>query len=144
VTAMFFRPSAGFAESFEAKVPLATAKASDARPVPVTLASGRQVNLWLVTVPLDPGRLSVFADMDVVEVELTKKVHQFRSYPDPFIYGWHQGGPASAVHVYGLTLGRVPVGFTFTPDQFGHVWTAPAVPGYTAALTNQTDADLQG
>src|SRR6202011_4868936 len=108
-------------ESFEATVPLATAQSSSAHPVPVTLANGKKVNLWLVKVPLDPGRLSAFADMDIVEVELTKKVHLFRSYPDPFIYGWHQAGPASAVQVYALTLGEVPVGFDFSPDKFGHV-----------------------
>jgi hypothetical protein len=144
VTAMFFRPGAGFAESFEAAVPLAPAASTGVTPFPVTLATGKQVNLWLVKIPLDPGRLSAFADMDIVEVELTKKIHQFRSYPDPFIYGWHQGGPASAVHVYGLTLGEVPVGFDFAPDRFGHVWTAPAVPSYTATLANHTDAEQKG
>jgi hypothetical protein len=110
----------------------------------VTLADGRRVNLWLVRVPLDPGRLSSFADMDVVEVELTKKVRQFRSYPDPFLYGWHQAGRPSAVHVYGVTLGEAPVGFDLSPDRFGHVWTAPDVPSYTATLANRTGADQAG
>jgi hypothetical protein len=141
VSAMFFRPGAGFAKSFEATVPLATAKASEAKPLPVTLSNGQQANLWLVKIPLDPGRLSAFADMDLVEVELTKKVHQFRSYPDPFIYGWHQGGPPSGVHIYAATLGETSVGFTFTPDKFGHVWTGPEIPSYTATLTNRTDAN---
>jgi hypothetical protein len=144
VSAMFYRPNAGFAETFEAQVPLATAKAAAGPAWPVTLSDGRKVNLWLVKVPLDPGRLSAFADMDIIEVELTKKVHQFRSYPDPFIYGWHQGGLPSAVHVYGLTLGTCPVAFDFSPDKFGHVWTAPEVPAYTAALTNRTDTEQVG
>ena len=87
VSAMFYRPSAGFAETFEGTVPAATADGQPAARVPVTLANGKQVSLWLVKIPLDPGRLSAFADMDVVEVELTKKVHQFRSYPDPIMYG---------------------------------------------------------
>jgi hypothetical protein len=137
ISAMFFRPAAGFAETFSASVPLATAKSTTAQPLPVTLANGMQANLWLVKIPLDLGRLSAFADMDVIEVELTKQVHQFRSYPDPFIYGWHQGGRPSAVHVYGLTLGKAPARFDFTPDKFGHVWTAPEVPGYTATITHQ-------
>jgi hypothetical protein len=145
VTAMFYRPGAGFAESFPAAVPLATATGKTAaKPLPVTLANGKKVNLWLVTIPLDPGRLSAFADMDVIEVELTKRVRQFRSYPDPFIYGWHQGGRPSAVHVFGLTLGEVPVGFDWSPDKFGHVWTAPAVPAYTATLTNRSAAPQKG
>jgi hypothetical protein len=144
VSAMFFRPGAGFAESFEAQVPLATAQSSTARPLPVTLTNGKQANLWVVKIPLDPGRLSAFADMDVVEVELTKKVHQFRSYPDPFIYGWHQGGLPSSVHVYAATLAEVPVGFDLKPTRFGHVWTTPEVPGYKATLTNHTSADQAG
>lgn len=144
VTAMFYRPGAGFSEQFESKVPLATAKSSDAKALPVELKDGRKVTLWLVKIPLDPGKLSAFADMDLVEVELTKKVHQFRSYPDPFIYGWHQGGPPSSVQIYAATLGEVPVGYTFEPDRFGHVWTAPEVPSYTATLTNRTGSDLSG
>src|SRR5207245_2083567 len=132
ITAMFFRPSAGFGERFEAEVPLATAPSTASKALPITLTDGKPANLWLVRIPLDPGRLSAFADMDIVEVELTKKVQQFRSYPDPFIYGWHQGGLPSSVHVYAATLGEVPVGFEFAPDKFGHVWTAPAAPAYTA------------
>src|SRR5262249_24065596 len=50
----------------------------------------------------------------------------------------------SAVHVYAATLAEVPVGFTLEPDRFGHVWTAPAVPGYTATLTNHTGAEARG
>jgi hypothetical protein len=138
VSAMFYRPSAGFAETFEGKVPAATAEGPPTARVPVTLANGKQVSLWLVRIPLDPGRLSAFADMDVVEVELTKKVHQFRSYPDPILYGYHQGGLPSSVHIYGVTLGLSPVAFGFEPDKFGHVWTAPAVPSYTGTVTNLT------
>ncbi|MBI4024089.1 MAG: hypothetical protein HY360_03855 [Verrucomicrobia bacterium] len=154
VTAMFYRPSAGFSEHFEATVPFATplrqsyggqaAKSSAAAPFPVTLSNGRKVNLWLVKIPLDPGKLSAFADLDIVEVELTKKVYPFRSYPDPIVSGWHQGGRPSAVHVYAATLGEAPVGFDFQPDRFGHVWTAPEVPGYTAAITNRTGEAQSG
>ncbi len=57
-SAMFFRPEAGFAESFEGKIPLAAAESSSAKPLPVRLSDGRQVKLWLVEVPLDPGRLT--------------------------------------------------------------------------------------
>ncbi len=144
VTAMFYRPSAGFAENFGTDVPLATAQISTTRPLAVTLANGKSANLWLVKIPLDPGRLSAFADMDIVEVELTKQVRLFRSYPDPINYGWHQAGRPASVHVYGLTLGKVPVGFDFRPNRFGHVWTAPEIPAYTATLTNHTGAAQLG
>src|SRR5262249_55063599 len=146
VSAMFYRPGAGFAETFEAQVPLATAaKATGTEfPVPVKLANGKPVNLWLVKIPLDPGRLSAFGDLDIVEIELTKKVHQFRSYPDPFTSGWHQGGLPSGAHVYAAPLAETPVGFELTPDRFGHVWTAPAVPAYTARLTARAEGPFRG
>jgi hypothetical protein len=144
VSAMFYRPSAGFAETFEGTVPAATADGRPAARLPVTLANGKRVSLWLVKIPLDSGRLSAFGDLDVVEIELTKKVHQFRSYPDPILYGYHQGGPPSSVHIYGLTFGLSPVSFAFEPDRFGHVWTAPAVPSYTGTVTNRSSAPLGG
>ena len=84
VAASFYRPFAGFAEFFEAtNVPPATAQSSSVTPIPITLGNGRKANLWLVTIPLDPGRLFSFSDLDTFEVELTKKIHQYRSYPDP-------------------------------------------------------------
>jgi hypothetical protein len=144
VSAMFYRPSAGFAETFEARVPLATADSAEAKPFPITLENGKKANLWLVKIPLDPGRLSAFADMDIIEIELTKKVQQFRSYPDPFIYGWHQGGSPSGVHVFGATLATIPVGFELAADRFGHVWTAPETPSYTATVTNHTNSPQEG
>jgi hypothetical protein len=144
VSAMFYRPSAGFAETFEAQVPLATATSSDVTPFPVTLANGKQVNLWLVKVPLDPGRLSSFADMDIVEVELTKKVHLFRSYPDPINYGYHQAGLPSSVHIYAATLGETPVIFEITPTRFGHVWTSPEQPEYEVRVQNRGRKGQQG
>lgn len=144
LTAMFYRPSAGYAESFEATVPLATAEVKDAVSVPVTLASGKKVNLWLVKVPLDPGKLTSFADLDVVEIELTKKVHLYRSYPDPINYGWHQAGPASSAHVFAATLGETPWTFDINPEPFGHVWTTPDVPTYLVKLANRADEPVSG
>jgi len=145
VSASFYRPSAGFAEFFAVtNVPLATVESSGATPVPVTLGNGKKANLWLVTIPLDPGKLSSFSDMDIFEVELTKKIYQYRSYPDPISYGWHQGGRPSSVHVYAATLGEAPVTFEFKPDKFGHVWTEPEVPGYTAVFSNTTAQPCQG
>jgi hypothetical protein len=144
ITAMFYRPQAGFAENFETQVPLATAEADVTRAISVTLANGKKASLWLVRIPLDPGRLSAFSDLDIIEIELTKKVQQFRSYPDPILYGWHQGGPASGVHVFGVTLGKAPLGFTFEPDRFGHVWTAPEVPAYTATIIDRADTAHEG
>ncbi|NQU10540.1 hypothetical protein HQ590_07115, partial [bacterium] len=144
VTAMFYRPGAGFAESFEARVPFATARSADATPLPVKLGNGRSANLWLVRVPLDPARIAAFADLDIIEIEFTKQVRLFRSYPDPISYGWHPAGLPSSVHVFAATLGTAPVGFTWTPNVFGHVWQGPARPAYTATLLNHTTNAFTG
>lgn len=146
ITAMFFRPGAGFAENFSARVPLATTRSApdDARPLPVSMANGSKANLWMIRIPLDPGRLSSFGDMDFVEIEFTKEVRIFQSYPSPEYCGWHQAGQASAVHLYAVTLAETPVGFSWEPDLFGHVWQAPAQVSYTATLTNRTAAEQKG
>lgn len=146
LTAMFYRPEAGYTESFTARIPFATATSSKsgATPLPVKLANGQSANLWLVKIPLDSSRLTSFADMDVIEIELTKEIRQFRSYPDPICYGYHQAGLPSSVHVYAATLGHVPVGFQWDADNFGHVWTAPAQPAYTATVTNYTGGAQTG
>jgi len=141
----FYRPQAGFAETFQSPdVPLATAKSKEARPLGVRLENGRAIQLWRVTVPLDPGRLSAFGDLDIVEVELTKDVHLFRSYPDPISYGWHAGGLPSAVHLFAATLEAAPVSLKIRPDAFGFVWTAPEVPAVSVHLVNRGRVPVSG
>lgn len=144
VTAMFYRPGAGYPICYEATVPRALEKRDGDDALPVKLTNGKDARLWLIKIPLDPGTLSSFADMDHIEIELTKKVYPYRSYPDPINYSYHQGGRPSSVHVYAATLGRVPVGFDWKPDVFGHVWTAPADAAYTASITNNTNAAQVG
>ncbi len=145
VTAQFYRPGAGFHVNFEGTVPLATATgAADAKPFATKLVNGKAINLYHVTIPLDPGQLSAFSDLDTIEVELTKKVQLFRSYPDPISYGVHPAGLPSGVHVYALTLESTPVDFAFNPDSFGHVWTSDQTPGYTATLVNNSDSPRTG
>ncbi len=144
ITAQFYRPGAGFDQNFAGKVPLATATGKDVKGLGTKLVNGKKVNLYQVTIPLNPGMLSSFADLNVFEVELTKEVQMWRSYPDPISYGYHPAGLASGVHVYAMTLQETPVDFAWQPDQFGHVWTAPANPGYTATVTNKTGAPVKG
>ena len=143
LSAMFYRPRSGFAETFVVDVPFATAEAR-AEALPIKLSDGSGAHLWLVKIPLDPGQLSSLADLRIVEIELTKQVALHRSYPDPMSYSYHQAGRPSAVHVYALTLAEAPVGFTFEPKAFGHVWTQPEVPTYICAMTNHTATAQQG
>src|SRR5205807_1608168 len=55
-------------------------------------------------------------------------------------YSWHGGGLPSAVQIYAMTLERTDVDIDIEPDQFGHVWTAPAMPSYTVQLNNHSGA----
>ncbi|HQY60218.1 MAG TPA: hypothetical protein PK141_02400 [Polyangiaceae bacterium] len=137
VTAAFYRPGAGFTRSFVGRAPLATTTAGvDA--LPVRLRDGRAIALHHLTIPLDPGLLSSFGDLDVVELELTKETRLYRNYPDPIAYGAHQAGLPSSVHVYAATLEETPVTFDWRPSRFGHVWQSPEEPSYVARVANRT------
>ncbi len=136
VTVQFFRPAAGAPENFAARVPLLTAKSSDAVPLPVQLNNGSSARLWRVTVPIEPGALASFDDLDVCAFEITKEVQLFRAYPDPTQYSAHAGGLPSAAHIYAMTMERPGVMMDLQPDALGHLWTAPAKPSYTVKLRN--------
>lgn len=139
LSALFYRPGAGFAKVFETTVPSYRAETAEAIPLSVRLENGRRRKLWLVKMKLDPAELASFSDLEILEVELTKKVYQYRSYPDPYIYGWHQGGLPSGVHIYAVTLHRPELLMTVEPAVFGHVWKAEEKPSYIITLTNRTD-----
>jgi len=139
VTAQFYKESAGYPENFAARVPRFSQRAGNVTTLPVKLANGRAGSLYLVTIPVDPGKLSGLKYGDVISIELTKEVKLFRSYPDPICFSYHQGGLPSSVHIYAATLERTLVQVDFNPDKFGHVWTAPAMPSYTVALRNISD-----
>jgi hypothetical protein len=136
VSAQFYRPSAGHPVHFSARAPLFTAKADAA--VPVKWTSGADGYLHLVTIPLEPEGLASLADLDVLEFELTKEVQVYRAFPDPCYYSQHGAGLPSGVRVFAMTLERPAVEVDFQPDQFAHIWTAPATPYYSVTLTNRT------
>jgi len=145
-SAAFYRPKAGFHEIFEGTVPgLTDSAAAGEGPVavPITLSDGLKAHLWRIEIPLDPARLAGFADLNAVELELTKKMQIYRSYPDPISYGWHGAGLPSGVRIFGLTLRRAPAAMSLEPEVFGHVWTDPAVPAYRVEVTNRTAAALK-
>lgn len=143
VTAAFYRPGAGFTRSFAGRAPLATVTAG-ASALPVRLHDGRAAALHHLTIPLDPGLLSSFGDLDVVELELTKETQLYRNYPDPIVYGVHQAALPSSVQVYAATLEEAPFTFTWRPARFGHVWQSPEQPSYIAAVTSHTASAQTG
>ena len=140
VTAQFYRPTSGAPVNFAGRVPLFSAKSSDAQPLPVRLSNGRTGQLYVVTIPLEPGAFDLFDDMDTLALELTKAVKLYRGYPDPSFYSFHAAGRPSSVHVYAVTLEVPTVTMKLTPDAYGHIWTAPQSPTYTVALRNPTKA----
>ena len=140
-SAVFYRPAAGFPKIFKSEaVPLFSDKSSDkTKSLPVRLTDNKKANLWLVKVSLDPGELSSFSDLENIEMELTKEVKQWRSYPDPISYSFFQGGLPSGVHIYALTLEKPVIDMEFEPINFAHVFIIPEKPGYKVTLKNRSD-----
>lgn len=139
VTAQFIRPESGFPKNFASgPIPPLTAPAGERDSLTVKLDTGVTGRLHHVVIPVDPGALSEFSDLNMIELELTKQVRLFRSYPDPISYSYHGAGLPSAAHIYAITLEDVQVRADLAPDKPGNVWTAPAVPAYTVTLRNGT------
>jgi hypothetical protein len=143
VSAQFYRPDAGHPFNFTATVPTEKGGPADAKALPVKLADGTAARLFHVTMPLDPDAFSWFTDLPRIGLEITKEVKYYRGYPDPLEYSWHGGGLPSSVQIYALTLERSGVEIDIQPEQFGHVWTAPAAPRYTVQLHNRTGAAVK-
>ncbi|NQU09429.1 hypothetical protein HQ590_01450, partial [bacterium] len=94
--------------------------------------------LYLIRVPIDTDAFDSFRDprQRVISLELTKPAALLRSYPDPIYTGYHPAGPASSIHVVGITLEEAPFGFEANPHKLAHVFERPEVPGYTVTVTN--------
>ncbi|MEQ8784758.1 MAG: hypothetical protein RIC55_00595 [Pirellulaceae bacterium] len=138
ITAQFYRAQSGFPKNFAARVPAFTAKASEVKALPVKSTNGAPGRLYLVTIPVEPGALAEFDDLDYVDVELTKQVKLYRASPDPMYYSFHAAGLPSSVHVFALTAERPAVEVDFQADAYAHIWTAPEKPKYTVTLRNRT------
>lgn len=139
VTAQFYRPLAGFPESFSGSVPQFSARAESPEALPVRLQNGRERKLYHVTIPIEPGRLAAFDDVGFMAFELTKDVQLWRAYPDPSYYSFHAAGLPSSVHVYAATLERPAVDMQVEAGAYCHIWTQPEQPSFTVHLTRFTD-----
>lgn len=139
VTAQFYRPLVGFPESFTSPtVPgYATVPEKD-RSVSVKFEDHSIGNLHLITIPINPGALLGFDDLDSLCIELTKEVQLFRSYPDPMFYSQHAAGLPSGVHVFAMTLEKPDVELTLKPSTYGDLWISPEKVQYSLTLKNTT------
>lgn len=140
ITAQFYRPNAGHPMNFSGSVPVYSAKPKDIKTYPVKLENGKLINLFHVIIPVDPGKMDWFSDLDRVGLELTKEVKPYRAYPDPLEYSWHPAGLPSGVHIYAATLESVETDIEIQPEAVGHVWTSPSKPGYSINLINKTNS----
>ncbi len=135
VTAQFYRPDAGHPVNFSGTVPTLKGKG---RPVTAPLGSYVDASLHHVTIPLDPDGFSWFSDLGRIGLEITKQVQFYRPYPDPLESSWHGAGLPSSAQIYAMTLERAGVDVDIQPEQYAHIWTAPAQPGYNITLRNST------
>ncbi|MCM8788677.1 MAG: hypothetical protein NC907_02680, partial [Candidatus Omnitrophica bacterium] len=124
ITAQFYRPNAGHPVNFSGKIPVYSAKSGAENVYPVNLENGQTINLFHAVIPIDPGQMDWFSDLDRVGLELTKQVQPYRAYPDPLEYSWHGAGLPSGVHIYAATLEAVETDIEINPEALGHVWTS--------------------
>ncbi len=132
----FFRAVAGYPAATDFEITDdAIAKGLVTR-LPDKTADGKQ--LYLVRVPVNTEDFYGFRDMadQFIEFELTKPLALVRSYPDPIYYGFHPVGPASSVHVVGITLEEGTFDYEVKPRQRGFVFERPEHPAYAVAVTN--------
>ena len=139
VTARFYRVAAGFSVDGVGEVPLITATSAPkgVRRLPVTLADGRKGSVWLVPIELDATAIaSRFREDGQLAFELTKAVHDYRAYPDPYLYDRFQGGLPSAVRIFGLTLEEAPIRVISSGNRTGNVYVAPEEPIWQVQIDN--------
>ena len=121
LSAQFFRPGSGLPLSFTPSAPLIT--------------DGK---LRVIRIPVTTGFMKHFADREVIELELTGKLHTYRAYPDPCYYSVHGAGLPPGVKVYAVTLGINPDQVSFEPEVKGNLWVEQT-PAYTVSVTNHGD-----
>lgn len=119
-----------------ADVPLYTTEATNAFPVAGT--TGKTGMLHLVEVKLEPEMFRRFSESASFEMELTKDVQPYRSYPDPIHHSIHAAGLPSSVQVFGITFARSPLKTSFEPDALGNIWHEREKVSYTVKLENIT------
>lgn len=118
VTAVFYKPSAGFPEAFRS---------------PAVPADGK---LHHVVIPVDPGTLARFADQDFLEVELTKDLSVYAMYPDPCYHTLHQAGLPSSVRVYAMTAEMAAFEVSAVPQRRGSLFTEGETPSFRVGVKN--------
>jgi len=146
LTVRFFKPLAGFAVDAEKEIPelTATGKNAEARRIKVKTRDGKEASLWVVPIDLDTaGIASSFRGKAFLNMELTKKVHDFRASPDPVSYDAFQGGLPSSVRVYAATLEEAPFVFRSDGTRVGKTYVSPERPEWAVDVENLSGTDQE-
>lgn len=116
------------------------------KQVGVVAASGKELPLWLVRVPLHIGQIQdlltddtrgMWAFTDYFDLELT------RSLEAPEGIGAKPYGPPSAIHLFGLTLEESPVSMVCRSSQVGNIFYRSEKPGFQLHLRNKVGRAVQ-
>ena len=127
LTVQFYRPGSGFPIDCVPAEPIATNGA-----------------LQVIRVPLRQDLLATFGDREILEMELTSRVCNYRAHPEPLNYSRHGMGEPSGVVVHAITLKENPLEIDFKPEVFANVWVGnPAAPAYLLTLRNRLAADVE-
>ena len=94
---------------------------------------------YVVTIPLSGDFITEHCP-ETLNLELTKEVKLYRTYPDPFYVSMHGAGLPSSVRVMGITLHKAETKVSFDPDEGANVFTEGQDVSYTATLENTTAA----
>jgi hypothetical protein len=106
------------------------------------MRDGTVGSLWLMPVDIDSFALSSdFRNEDLLCIELTKEIQDFRAFPDPCNYGTFQGGLPSAVRLYALTLEQAPVSAIASCPRAGNTYVHPERPVWRVQLANQMEQE---
>lgn len=146
LTVRFYKPRTSWVVDAAATVPFFETKtsAAGAHRIPFTgtdpANAGGAGSLWLLPIDLDAAAL---AAEPMVCLELTKEIHQYRSWPDPAYFNSYPGGLPSGVRVYAITLEEAPLRARATGAQVGNTYVGAEKPVWRVLLENLSPAPLQ-
>jgi hypothetical protein len=122
----------------------ARSKPLETQRLKVKMADGSPGALWLVPIEIDAAVLaSDYREEDVLHLELTRVIKEFRAFPDPMFYASYPGGLPSAVRVYAVTLEKAPLSVISSGTRTGKVYPYPEQPVWAVDLKSQIRAKCE-
>ena len=135
-TAQGYAPGCGYPKNYTSE-PVAAFSVKGTRSLEVRTADGGTNYLQLVEIPLDFAKTIEFDFHDAIEIELTKNVYPWLTFPDPGYGSFHPGGKPTRVHVYAATLRRNDLPVTLKPRQKANLFVEGEQVEYDFTLANR-------